>query len=130
MMKVPRDQPLFFTIFFSFCLLVVLIFWIAVPVYHQVREEETAAKKSLSPEEAIQRAEEVLKRVEETIERVEAEQAKRQKEKASRQGERDASPEKRGTKRKEERRQQPAPQGGKIVQGNVGQAEKVAVLAD
>ncbi|MGH7256365.1 MAG: hypothetical protein ACREI3_11365 [Nitrospirales bacterium] len=125
----PKDQPLFFTVFFSCCFLAVLIFWIAIPVYHSELEEKRV-EKPLSPEEAIQRAEEVLKRVEETIESVEAEQAKRQKEKASRQGERDASPEKRGTKKKEERRQQPDPQGGKIVQGNAGQAEKVAVLAD
>ena len=68
-MKVPRDQGLFFAVFFSIGLAIILTMWLILPVYHKESEEtaegEAADMKMLaSPDELIQKAEKVMIRAE------------------------------------------------------------------
>jgi len=68
-MRVPRDQGLFFTIFFSICFGIILTTWFLLPVYHkeaeEIPEDPTAhLEKLATPEELIKKAEKALLKAE------------------------------------------------------------------
>ena len=84
-MQVPRDQGLFFTVFFSVCLTFILVVWVLLPA-HREHGEEGERKKVLNREEAVLQAEIVLGKAEELVseleKKVEADQKKKGKKKA------------------------------------------------
>ncbi|MBI3811339.1 MAG: hypothetical protein HY283_03925 [Nitrospirae bacterium] len=80
-MNVPRDQGLFFTVFFGFCLGIVLTVWMLLPVYHRGEEEPSGAPKPVlfSPEERIRRSEQAINRVETVLSQLKATQKEKLK---------------------------------------------------
>ncbi|HLB94922.1 MAG TPA: hypothetical protein VJK28_01955 [Nitrospiria bacterium] len=68
-MNVPRDQGLFFAVFFSVCFGMILTTWFLLPVYHKEAEETVEnpgadLEKLATPEELIKKAENALLKAE------------------------------------------------------------------
>ena len=87
-MKVPRDQGLFFTVFLSIGLAVILATWLILPVYHKESEETTEGettdlKMLAAPDELIRQAESVMIRAEAALAQLTAGQKEKQKKPAS-----------------------------------------------
>ncbi len=75
-MRTPRDQGLFFTVFFSIALTAILTVWMILPLqkHHGEGEEEeegTHSKKVLSREGRVAQAEAVLAKAEEILAQLE-----------------------------------------------------------
>jgi len=74
-MRTPKDQGLFFAIFFSLTLPVILVLWLLLPPLVKIGEdeggEEAAPKKELKGEEAILQAEAELSKAGEILARLE-----------------------------------------------------------
>ena len=75
-MREPRDQGLFFTVFFSVALTAILTVWMILPPHKHHGEgdeegEETHPKKVLSREGRVAQAEAVLVKAEEVLARLE-----------------------------------------------------------
>ena len=87
-MRVPNDPGLFFTVFLSIGLAVILTTWLILPVYHKESEEtaegEAAEIKMLAaPDELIQKAEKVMIRAAAALAQLTAGQKEKQKKPAS-----------------------------------------------
>jgi hypothetical protein len=64
-MKVPKDQGLFLTVFFSISLAFILFVWIVLPPLISYEEDgDKPEVKILKPEETIEKAEEALMQAE------------------------------------------------------------------
>jgi hypothetical protein len=73
MMQAPKDQVLFFTLFFSICFGLTLIVWTALPVHHKEAEEEEEKKAAITtPEGMVKNAQQVLSRAEAALAQAEA----------------------------------------------------------
>ncbi len=74
-MRTPRDQGLFFTVFFSITFTVTLAAWLLVPAHVKHDEgdgaEESRPKKVLKGKEAILESEAVLAKADEILTRLE-----------------------------------------------------------
>ncbi len=74
-MRTPRDQGLFFTVFFSTTLTITLTAWLLIPAHVKHDEgdgaEESRPKKVLKGKEAIVEAESVLSKADEILTRLE-----------------------------------------------------------
>jgi hypothetical protein len=74
-MRTPRDQGLFFTVFFSISLALILFVWILLPAHVKIGEEEegdeAAPKKVLTREDKILQVEAELGRADEILTRLE-----------------------------------------------------------
>ncbi len=84
-MRTPKDQGLFFTIFFGLTLPVVLFFWILIPsvsphLHEEEGGEEQVGLERLTKQGAIFRAEHVLKQAGEKLTELEAEAQKEEEE--------------------------------------------------
>lgn len=79
-MRVPRDQGLFFTVFFSMALSVILTAWLILPPIKQHAEEEGAdeghSKKVLTREQRILQTETQLTQAEEILNKLEQDKEK------------------------------------------------------
>ncbi|MEK6683242.1 MAG: hypothetical protein AABY46_01125 [Nitrospirota bacterium] len=83
-MRVPNDPGLFFTVFLSICLAVILTSWLLLPVYHKESEETTegepaSVKLLAAPDELIRKAESVIIRAEAALKQLTADQKDTQK---------------------------------------------------
>ena len=82
-MQVPKDQGLFFTVFFSFFVVVILVAWVLMPAYRHHGEEE--AGKNMTREQAVLQAELVIEKANELLtkleKKAEADQKKKDKKK-------------------------------------------------
>jgi len=74
-MRTPKDQGLFFAVFFSLTIPVILLLWLLLPSQVKIGEdeggEEAAPKKVLKGEDAIIQAEAELSKAEEILARLE-----------------------------------------------------------
>jgi hypothetical protein len=77
-MRVPRDQGLFFTVFFAVCLMAIAMAWLLLPVHHTGEQEAEDApakvltlKPAVTPEERVQNMEKAVSMVSGTIDRME-----------------------------------------------------------
>lgn len=77
-MRVPRDQGLFFAVFFAVCVTAIVAVWVMLPVHHQGEQETEEApakaltlKPAVTPEERVQNMEKVVSMVSATIDRME-----------------------------------------------------------
>jgi hypothetical protein len=74
-MRTPRDQGLFFSVFFSISLALILFVWILLPAHVKIGEEEegdeAAPKKVLTREDKILQVEAELGRADEILVRLE-----------------------------------------------------------
>lgn len=74
-MQTPRDQGLFFTVFFSISLALILFVWILLPAHVKIGEDEEGdepeTKKVLKRDDAILQVEVELGRADEILTRLE-----------------------------------------------------------
>lgn len=79
-MKVPKDQGLVLSIFYSVSVVVILMVWTFLPpiISHEEDEEEAKAK-IVKPEEAIQNVDEVLTQAETALAELEKKQEEKTK---------------------------------------------------
>jgi hypothetical protein len=92
-MKVPKDQNLFLTIFFILSFTVILLFWLILPSQrHFGEEEEDGVVKVEKPEVVIENTAVVLDRAEEVLTGLEKEHEGKSKGK-------DREDQKKGTKK-------------------------------
>lgn len=74
-MRTPKDQGLFFTVFFSISLAMILFIWFLLPAHVKIGEDEEGiepeAKKVLKREDAILQVEVELGRADEILTRLE-----------------------------------------------------------
>lgn len=83
-MNVPKDQGLFFSVFFVICIAAVLALWAALPVYHHGEFESEEAEETellaldpaVTPEERIHRMEQALGLASAAIEQLEPSEEK------------------------------------------------------
>lgn len=86
-MKTPKDQGLFFTVFFSVSLVIILTSWLLIPAHVKIGEEEDGGdenkpKPVYRGEKAILESEVELTKADEILNRLEKEEAeKKDKEK-------------------------------------------------
>jgi hypothetical protein len=79
-MKVPKDQGLVLTIFYSVSLVVILMAWLLLPSTISYEEDgEETHTKVLKPEEAIEKADEVLIQAEAALAELEKKQGEKSK---------------------------------------------------
>ncbi|HTN43888.1 MAG TPA: hypothetical protein VMN77_08855 [Nitrospiria bacterium] len=84
-MKTPKDQGLFFTLFFTIALSFILIAWLLLPAHVKIGEEDEGAgteeakpKPVFRGEKAILEADAELTKADEILSRLEKEQADKQ----------------------------------------------------
>jgi ABC-type transport system involved in cytochrome bd biosynthesis fused ATPase/permease subunit len=79
-MKVPKDQGLVLSIFYSVSVVVILMVWMFLPpIISHEEDEEEAKVKIVKPEEAIQNVDEVLTQAETTLAELEKKQEEKTK---------------------------------------------------
>ena len=85
-MKTPRDQGLFFSIFFIVGFAIILVAWLFLPVYHKEKEEVEAAGveapaadrvKLATPEELIRKAQKSMMQAEAALSQIASDEKKK-----------------------------------------------------